>query len=123
MTQQHPQRCETCENYVDSVRRPGYKKCKISNFLMNNNADLVGHVSMVGCASHSSASPAPADAVPKFSSEDLLLLAHDEFKRRQERKHTHEEGCWIAGFINGFCTDRKWARDYIAALRARERAP
>ena len=54
---------------------------------------------------------------PKFNSTDLLLLAHDEWKRREERKHNHPEGPWVAGFLSGFCTDKKWARDYINRLR------
>ena len=59
----------------------------------------------------------PHTPAPKFSSEDLLLLAHDEWKRREERKHFHEEVPWIAGFMNGFCTSRKWAREYVDKLR------
>lgn len=31
--------------------------------------------------------PAPSADVPKFNSTDILLLAHDEWKRREERKH------------------------------------
>ena len=57
------------------------------------------------------------DTKPKFDSEDLLLLAHDEWKRREERKHLHEEGPWIAGFLNGFCTDKKWARACVDKIR------
>ena len=53
------------------------------------------------------------DAALKFSSEDLLLIAHDEWKRREERKHLHEESTWVSGFINGFCTDKKWARGWL----------
>jgi hypothetical protein len=58
--------------------------------------------------------PAPKH---KFSSEDLILLAHDEWKRREERKHLHNEQDWTAGFLQGFCTSRKWAREYIDRLR------
>lgn len=52
----------------------------------------------------------------KFNSTELLLLAHDEWKRREERKHNHEEPAWVSGFLNGFCTDKKWAREYVDAL-------
>lgn len=65
--------------------------------------------------------PAPATEAQqrieqKFNSTELLLLAHDEWKRREERKHNHENAPWVSGFINGFCTDKKWAREYIDAL-------
>lgn len=53
----------------------------------------------------------------KFNSTDLLLLSHDEWKRREERKHNHEETPWTAGFINGFLTDKKWAREHLDNLR------
>ena len=56
--------------------------------------------------------PAPA-AEPKFDSTDLLILAHDEWKRREERKRIHDETTWCAGFINGFLTDKKWARNLV----------
>jgi hypothetical protein len=46
-----------------------------------------------------------------------MLLAHDEWKRREERKHTHPEEHWVPGFINGFLTDKKWAREYIKKIR------
>jgi hypothetical protein len=61
-----------------------------------------------------------SDPSPKFSSEDLLLLAHDEWKRREERKHNHQEQDWVAGFISGFCTDRRWARDCVDGMRGKE---
>jgi len=61
--------------------------------------------------------PAPA---PKFNSTELLLLAHDEWKRREERKHNHPEQDWVAGFLSGFCTSRKWAREYVDRLQAGE---
>ena len=75
-----------------------------------SNIELI-LVEMVGCASHSD-SPASTPK-PKFNSTDLILLAHDEWKRREERKHRHEEGTWCQGFINGFLTDKKWAREWI----------
>ena len=57
---------------------------------------------------------------PKFNSTDLLLLANDEWKRREERRHNHEHIPWTAGFINGFLTDKKWAREYIDKLRSKQ---
>lgn len=53
---------------------------------------------------------------PKFTSTDLLLLANDEWKRREERKHNHENAPWTAGFINGFMTNKKWARELLDKL-------
>ena len=52
----------------------------------------------------------------KFNSTELLLLAHDEWLRREKRKHIHEEPAWVSGFINGFCTDKEWAREYVDKL-------
>lgn len=52
----------------------------------------------------------------KFNSTELLLLAHDEWLRREKRKHIHEEPAWAAGFLHGFLTDKKWAREHIDAL-------
>ena len=59
----------------------------------------------------------PAAPEPKFNSTDLLLLANDEWKRREERKHNHENIPWCAGFINGFLTDKKWARAWIDKIQ------
>ena len=56
-------------------------------------------------------------AAPRFNSTDLLLLAHDEWKRRQERKHLDDEVAWVFGFIGGFITDKTWARDHLDNLR------
>jgi hypothetical protein len=62
----------------------------------------------------------PHTPAPKFNSEDLILLAHDEWKRREERKHNHPEQDWVAGYLNGFCTSRKWAREYVDKLRSKK---
>ena len=56
-----------------------------------------------------------------MNSTDILLLAHDEWKRREERKHNHPEEHWVPGFINGFLTDKKWGREYVKKLRQQER--
>ena len=60
--------------------------------------------------------PVPLTNEPKFNSTDLILLANDEWKRREERHHRHENTTWCAGFINGFLTDKKWAREYLDKL-------
>jgi hypothetical protein len=57
--------------------------------------------------------PAPQ---PQFNSTELLLLAHDEWKRRQERKHLDDEAAWVSGFVGGFITDKTWARDKVDNL-------
>lgn len=61
--------------------------------------------------------PAAPVMEPKFNSTDLLLLANDEWKRREERKHNHENIPWCAGFINGFLTDKKWARGWVDKIQ------
>lgn len=53
---------------------------------------------------------------PQFNSTELLLIANDEWKRRQERKHLNDNPAWVSGFIGGFLTDKKWARDYVNNL-------
>ena len=58
----------------------------------------------------------PAPIKQKFNSKELILFAHDEWKRREERKGNHPECSWVAGFLNGFCTDKKWARGYVDIL-------
>jgi len=63
---------------------------------------------------------ASSDTVPEpigMNSTDIMLLAHDEWKRREERKHTHPEEHWVPGFINGFLTDKKWGREYVKKIR------
>jgi hypothetical protein len=57
---------------------------------------------------------------PQFNSTELLLLAHDEWKRRQERKHLDDEAAWVSGFIGGFITDKTWAKDKVESLRTQD---
>ena len=54
------------------------------------------------------------------SSTDLLLIAHDEWKRREERRHIHEELPWVHGWISGYLTSRKFVNDRIKKLRQGE---
>ena len=106
-------RCETC-NRVIGVSN-GTNDCPHS---VPSHLDdpIVDCMEVVGCASHSDFQNQKENDCPKFKSSDLLLLANDEWKRREERKHNHEHICWTAGFINGFLTDKKWARKYIDKL-------
>lgn len=55
------------------------------------------------------------DVLP--NSTDLLLIAHDEWKRREERKHQHPEPPWVSGWISGFLTSKKFVQDRVAELR------
>lgn len=57
-----------------------------------------------------------ASTEPRFNSTELLLLAHDEWKRREERRHIHPESNWVAGFISGFMTSHTWAREHVDKL-------
>jgi len=52
-----------------------------------------------------------------LSSSDLLLIAHDEWKRREERKNIHEHISWVNGWISGFLTSRKFVQEKVAELR------
>ncbi|RPJ50997.1 MAG: hypothetical protein EHJ95_06150 [Methanobacteriota archaeon] len=64
---------------------------------------------------HSTASN--ADDVQLPSSTNLLLIAHDEWKRREERRHIHEEMPWVHGWISGFLTSRQFVQDRLEQLR------
>jgi hypothetical protein len=59
---------------------------------------------------------------PQFNSTELLLLAHDEWKRRQERKHLNDSAPWVSGFIEGFLTGKKWARDFLLTKNNHEQS-
>jgi len=50
------------------------------------------------------------------SSTSLLLIAHDEWKRRQERKHMDDESPWISGWISGYLTSKKFVQERIEEL-------
>jgi len=55
------------------------------------------------------------------SSGDLLLIAHDEWKRRQERKGFDDEIPWVSGWISGYLTSKKFVNEQLIKLRtARE---
>ena len=51
------------------------------------------------------------------SSGDLLLIAHDEWKRRQERKGFDDEIPWISGWISGYLTPKKFVDERLIKLR------
>jgi hypothetical protein len=63
----------------------------------------------------------PAPAPERFpDSTELLLVAHDEWKRREERKHLHDEITWVSGWISGFLTSKKFVIDQAKSLRRQE---
>ena len=55
--------------------------------------------------------------IPLPNSTELLLIAHDEWKRREERKKRHPEDPWVAGWISGFLTSREFVRERLEKLR------
>ena len=65
------------------------------------------------CASHNIATM--RDKFP--SSGDLLLIAHDEWKRRQEKKDFDDEIPWISGWISGYLTSKKFVDERLIKLR------
>jgi hypothetical protein len=53
-------------------------------------------------------------------SRDLLLIAQDEWKRREERKYLHDNISWVHGWISGFLTSREFVRDKLKELHKGE---
>lgn len=100
-------RCETCKNYR-LIR--GMDECMVADHTPTTQERLF--ISQVGCASHS-------DQSPHISSSDLLLIAHDEWKRREERKHQHDNISWVNGWISGYLTSRKFVKDRIKLLKTK----
>jgi hypothetical protein len=72
-------------------------------------------IAVRGCASHSDFQIDRETL--HLSSSDLLLIAHDEWKRREERKCLHDNISWVNGWISGFLTSRKFVRERVAELR------
>ena len=111
-------RCETCKyrwnlpkgNSCPFQKEEVYYKLK-EEVSIPSGTDLF--TSIVGCASHSDFQSEPLN----LTSSDLLLIAHDEWKRREERKHIHEHISWVNGWISGFLTPRKFVQEKVAELR------
>lgn len=111
----HPLRCETCDfflgrEWADSTCLIRYNKvkCKKKGHVFHND----------DCASHSDVVSAEQVFI---SSSNLLLVAHDEWKRREERKYIHDENSWVHGFISGYLTSKKFVKDVVGKLQQRER--
>lgn len=113
MTPDHQPQCGTCKD-IEKIETVKYR-CKWNLCFIKPQDTCPCKPSHYSEAPHTSPR---APAALKFSSEDLILLANDEWKRREERKHRHEETTWVAGFINGFLTDKKWARGCVDKIRA-----
>jgi hypothetical protein len=103
----NPHRCENCKNYR-LIR--GMDECMVADHTPTTQERLF--ISQVGCASHS-------DQSLHISSSDLLLIAHDEWKRREERKHQHDNISWVNGWISGYLTSRKFVNDRIKLLKTK----
>lgn len=58
-----------------------------------------------------------------LNSTELLLIAHDEWKRREERRKIHPEDHWISGWLSGLSMTRKYLHEQLVRIRqkARER--
>jgi hypothetical protein len=59
----------------------------------------------------------PAPELPSMNSTELLLIAHDEWKNREERKHIHPEDHWIAGWLNGVSLGYDYLQSRIDKIR------
>jgi hypothetical protein len=97
--------CETCKHIDKTSYRHYY--CTFAKEELDG--DELVFLARVGCASHSDHQNFP-------SSRDLLLISHDEWKRREERKHIHEEIAWTHGWISGFLTSKKFVQERLAEL-------
>jgi len=106
-------RCETCNYYEDDDDKAA---CNIREEWISS--DVWNWIEVVGCASHSNFQSGVGSVFP--SSEDLLLIAHDEWKRREERKHIHDNVSWVSGWISGFLTSKKFAYKQIDKLHKKE---
>ena len=64
---------------------------------------------------------APPTNTPLPNSTDLLLLVHDEWRRREGRKHRHEESAWVSGWLEGFLTSKKYAAEQIVTIHTKQK--
>ena len=106
-------RCETC-GFNKPIGEDGRYCSKASEisviFMPDDDSNMY-----LGCDSHSDFQSERENVFP--SSSDLLLIAHDEWKRREERRHIHQEIPWVHGWISGFLTPRDFVKKRIAELR------
>jgi hypothetical protein len=62
------------------------------------------------CAEWGEESVTISNNVP--TSKELILLATNDFKNREERKGLHDQSSWVSGWITGFLSERKpnWSK-------------
>jgi hypothetical protein len=111
-------RCETCTKQGCHYHPNNNYWKDLSNGLLHFFYDSIDNV---GCASHSDFQSERETL--HLSSSDLLLIAHDEWKRREERKHQHDHISWVNGWISGFLTSRKFVQEKIVELRQQAGEP
>lgn len=120
--QPHKYRCETCKFNVKSINRTGFRKCEKSNYLLDQS-DVIGHISKVGCASHSSATKAEQHGrlkcpkcngpvfIANIDDEDTILCYDDTCKWKQ--KIVAEPDITLSAVV-GFEAGQKEAEQRIA---------
>lgn len=78
----NPHICFTCQSHVDSVRRIGYKKCGVTNLLLNQNGEeIYKHIDRIGCSFNPSATHTSAPALEHM---------HEAFREQAEE--------WLSSF-------------------------
>jgi hypothetical protein len=98
--------------YNEAKKHP-YQSERCPNWMIGRVAGVDGNTNEYFC----NARVQSEWDLPHLTSTELLLVAHDEWKCRQERKHYDDEVPWTAGWISGFLTSRKWANEKVAKLR------
>jgi len=98
--------CETCKH----IDKTNYRHYYCTFAKEELDGDELTFLARVGCSSHSELQKFP-------TSGDLLLIAHDEWKRREERKHIHEEISWVSGWISGYLTPKEFVQEMLVKLR------
>ena len=63
--------------------------------------------------------PAPVTTFTILSSEELILLAENDWHNREERKHLHPKIPWVSGWITGFLSMSKlnWSAQHDTRSR------
>ena len=63
--------------------------------------------------------PAPVTTLTILSSEELILLAENDWHNREERKHLHPKIPWVSGWITGFLSMSKlnWSAQHDTRSR------
>jgi hypothetical protein len=97
--------CETCKHIDKTSYRHYY--CTLAKEELDG--DELTLLTRVGCSSHNDFKKFP-------SSGDLLLIAHDEWKRRQSRKGYDDEIPWVSGWCSGYLISKKFVQERLAEL-------